>query len=169
MENAEKLIAECKRIEQFSKVNSATHFVIADEARSRAIFLGAVPVIVGTAIAGVAMSSPSLLSGAHSKWFALASLLAGVLSSLLAYLNPDKERADHFLAATRYKRLENEARRAHEVFISEMSRGEFVLYVKELSRRYDELGESSPQTTDSAYQKANKKTKAGTYEPGYQQ
>ena len=45
----------------------------------------------------------------------------------------------------------------------EERRPEFLLRVRDLARRYDDLGESSPPTEDWAYQKAIARVKSGTY------
>jgi uncharacterized membrane protein YhdT len=157
------LLAECQRIEEFAQVNAGTHFILAERAGMWARLLGVIPVAIGGVLAAFVLSDPSTLTKDTAKWFAMAAIIAGVLSSILAYLNPGKSQTDHSLAGSRYKTLENEARRGHEVFAHEEGREAFALRVRELSRRYDELGESSPPTSDWAYRRANERAKAGVY------
>lgn len=162
--SSDHLVAECRRIEQYAQVNAATHFLLAARAATIARIMGTLPVILGGAIAGTVLWNSSLLGPDTAKWFGLASILAGIVSSLMAYLNPEHSRSEHMRAGTNYKTLENQARRAHEIYHHEETREEFVLRIRELSRRYDELGEVSTQTTDWAYRKANERVKEGTYD-----
>jgi hypothetical protein len=159
----EHLLAECRRIEEFAQINAGTHFILAERAGMWARLLGVMPVAIAGALAAWVLSAPSTLNEGTAKWFAMTAIIAGMLSAILAYLNPDKARADHSIAGSRYKTLENEARRAHEVFAHEEEREVFALRVRELSRRYDELGESSPSTSDWAYRRANERARAGVY------
>jgi hypothetical protein len=92
------------------------------------------------------------------------TLAAGIAGSLMAYWDLAKVRLEHFTAASKYKTIENEARRAREIHAHDEDYDTLKKRVMELTTRYDELGESSAQSFDLAFWLARRKIRAGLFE-----
>jgi hypothetical protein len=89
--------------------------------------------------------------------------MAGVVGSVLTFWNLAESRARHFTAATQYKSLENDARRAHEIHARDEGYADLKRRVVDLGDRYNKLNESHLQTADWAFKRAHKKIEAGLF------
>lgn len=158
------LIDEAKRVEEFSLWNSATHFNIAAWAGWIQAIGGAVPIVLGAIGGWKFLTDPSIASPHQIIVASLFSLAAGTLGSVLSYWNLAKVRLEHFMAAAKYKTLENQARRAHQIHAVSEPDAEFRERVLGLGKRYDELGESSPQSMTLAFLVAGRAIRRGRFQ-----
>lgn len=157
------LLSECRRIEEYAKWNASTHFTASAFAMRAHAIVGVIPIVLG----GLGTWSGLKLIADQSTATVVASvaaLLAGLVGSILSFWNLSEVRQKHFKAGTAYKTLENEARRAHSVFI-DATDDDLRETVKCLADRYDRLGEESAQTSDLAFSWASRKVRAGKYDP----
>jgi len=161
----ERLVKEAKRIEEFSLWNAAAHFTTSGWASAIQTLGGAVPIILGAIGGWKFFADPSLATTAQLRMASLVSLAGGTVGSLLAYWNIGRARLEHFQAGTKYKSLENEARRAREIYAVSDEDARFRERVEELMKRYDALGESSPQSLTVAFRVAGWKVRRGRYAP----
>ena len=159
------LLAECKRIEEFSLWSATSHFVAAAWARGLHLLLGSIPLVLGAIGSWKPLSNPSSASEQDVLVAGIMTLLAGICGSLLSFWNLSRARMQHFTAATSYKSLENEARRAHEIHAIDDQPTEFTERVLDLAARYDHLGTTSVQSLDLAFMLAGKRIRKGRYAP----
>jgi hypothetical protein len=162
----EHLVAECRRIEEFAQANAAVHFIHAERSATIAKWVAVIPLAIGGVLGGIVAADPGLTSDGAGRWLSAAALgIAGGISSVISAWSPDKARVEHNTAGGHYKTLENEARRTHELYAREEGKDALMRRVRDLSRQYDDLGESSPATEDWAFKKAMERVTAGTYRP----
>lgn len=114
-EKQERLVKECARIEEYSLWNSTSHFTAAAWARFIHMLGGAVPIVLGGIGGWKVLSDPTAATPQQVLVAGALTLAAGVTGSLMAYWDLAKIRMEHFVAASKYKTLENEARRAREI------------------------------------------------------
>lgn len=159
----QRLLDECERIEEFALWNATAHFTAAALVRRAHVLLGVVPIVLGGlgSWKGLQLVADDRVA---TVWSSLAAAAAGVLGSVLAFLNLAETRAKHFKAGTSYKTLENEARRARSVFV-DTSLEELRKEVAALAARYDRLGEEAVQSGDLAFWLAGRKVRGGRYQP----
>src|SRR5688500_8144207 len=98
-DNVAPLVSECKRIENFSLWNSASHFGAATYAGYLHWALSTVPVILGAVGSWKFLPDPSAASPRQLLTAGICTLLAGISGSLLSVWNLNKVRAEHFAAA----------------------------------------------------------------------
>ena len=125
---------------------------------------GTLPIICGGIGGAQILSDPTLASPRQVVIAGVLTLMAGIIGSLLSFWNLAKRRLDHLSAATKYKTLHNEARRARELHSKDDSYEAFKARVLELAKRYDELGESSPQSGDVTLWLARQKIGSGVFD-----
>jgi len=157
------LVAECKRLEDYSRWNAASHFTASTWLGRAHLALGPLPAILGAL--GTWSGLKLIPDQAKAALLAsIASLVAGIVGSIVAFWNLSEGRVKHFTAGAAYKRLENEARRATSLFPDETDEA-FRDRVVELTGRYDKLGEQSAQSSDFAFWLAARKIRTGKYDP----
>lgn len=162
--NFDNLINECKRIQDNSLWNSTSHFAAATWAGRIHTIGGAVPIILG-GIGGWKYLLDPTFAGQDQMFLAgLMSLIAGIVGSLMTYWNMAKVRLEHFSAATKYKTLENDARRAHQIHARDEDYDTFKKRVMDIVTRYDALGEASVQSYDITFWLARRKIESGIYD-----
>jgi hypothetical protein len=163
-ENREALTREAKRLQESCLYNATAHFTSAGRLWRAHLLLGTMPIILGTIGGWKGLSDPATAGPKAVLIAGVSSLLAGVVGSVLSFWNLAETRARHFTAATQYKSLENDARRAHEIHGVDEEYADFKRRVVDLGDRYNKLNESSIQTADWAFNKARKKIQAGLYD-----
>ena len=152
------LVDEARRIEEFSLWNASAHFHAATWAARIQVAGGSVPIILG------AIGGWNGLKEAGNEFAAgMLALAAGIVGSLLSYWNLSRVRQDHFIAATKYKTLENEARRAYQIHALDEDPAVFRDHVLALAKRYDALGETSVQSLDIAFWLASRRIRRRVY------
>jgi len=163
-ENQERLVKECERIEEYSLWNATSHFTAAAWARFIHLVGGAMPIVFGGIGGWKVLSDPATSTPRQVLTAGALTLAAGITGSLMAYWDLAKVRLEHFTAASKYKTIENEARRAREIDAHDEDYDALKKRVMELTARYDELGESSAQSFDLAFWLARRKIRAGRFE-----
>ncbi len=153
----EPLISECKKIEKYSLWNATTYFEAASCYRKAHYGMSSIPILLGALGGWKPLTDPSLASEGTILLAGFAALLAGIVGSLISLWNLDRVYVDHNKAGTRYKTLENEARRAYEVWVHDEHYEAFKERVSNLTKRYDKLGEETVLTSSRAYKKAQRK------------
>jgi hypothetical protein len=159
------LIAECKRIEHFSLWNATTHFTAATIAAYTHYLLVAIPIVLGAIGGWKYFSDPATTTPKRFLVASLCSLGAGVFSGLSSVWSLTRLRMDHFSAGTKYKTLENQARRAYGLHATDDDYEQFKNRVLELGKQYDELGETCVQSFDVAFWIAGLRIGKKTYKP----
>jgi hypothetical protein len=162
-DNRDALARESKRIQENSLYNATAHFTSAARLWRAHLALGTVPIILGTIGGWKGLSDPAVATPSAVMWAGLCSLVAGVVGSVLSFWNLAESRVRHFTAATQYKSLENDARRALEIHARDEGYTDLKRRVVDLGDRYNNLNESHLQTADWAFNKARKKISAGLY------
>lgn len=158
-EKSAHLVQECHRIAEDSLYTAQAHFEIAtSKGRGVKIWLQLVP-SVATAASGtvVAMGGP--------LWCGAIAALSGVVTGVGAYLGVDKETTSHTVAAKLFTKLRHEARALGETYSSGMSDRELLAEVRKLRDQYANYVESSPDTDEDAFAKAQKKIQEGRFKP----
>lgn len=151
--------AEAVRIQEYSLWTAATYYAAATWLGRVHLVLGSVALALGAfgAYSGFKSGSPELAG-------ALA-LVSGILGSLISFWNPADARARQLEAASKYKVLENQARRAREFHDPNDGYEQAHERVKALAERYDELVEQMAPTSDLAFRLASTKIRQGIYQP----
>ena len=167
----EALIAECRRIEEYSKWNAASHFTASTWLGRFHLVMGCVPIVLGAIGSWNGFEHlKSMTEQTQSAtertvlWCSVAVLISGLVGSIMSFWKPAAARGRHHKAATRYKTLENQARRAAALCQHEPDE-RFRRRVGELASRYDELNETSAQSSDFAFWLATGKVRSGKYDP----
>lgn len=158
------LLEECERIQEGSLWNATSHFGASTWASRIQAGAGAIPIILGGIGGARIISDPTFASPQQVIVAAVLALSAGIVGSLLSFWNLAKVGLEHLAAATKYKTLENEARRAREIHSRDDSYDAFKTRVLELAKRYDELGESSAQSGNLTFWLARGKIESGVFD-----
>jgi len=157
----EKLVTECKRIEEDSLYTQVTHHIIARNQKSKAIWLKILPAVLAV------VSVVVLLFGAPD-WVAWITLVFGFATLIGVLLEPEKEAKLHLFAAKNFTVLKHEARVLHEAFRFFADPKDFYHEVKRLREKYNYLVQFTPSTENPrAWKKARRRIKSGTYEPDF--
>jgi hypothetical protein len=160
----ESLMEECARIETYSKWNAASHFTAATWLGRFHLGAGVIPIVLGGIGSWQGFKHLGVAPEKTALWASVALLFGGIIGSVITLWNPSGARARHSEAGTRYKSLENRGRRAVVLFPDEGDQ-EFRKRVLALATRYDDLNESSAQSSDLAFWWASRKVRAGKYDP----
>lgn len=145
------LFDECKRIQENSLYNATSHFMAASVAGWLHRILGSVPIVLGGIGGWKVLADPAVASAHQVALVGLMTVVAGIVGSLVAFWDLAKARLDHFAAGTKYKTLENKARRAWQVFGVDEDSASLRKHVEELAAEYDQLGETNAQSGDLAF------------------
>lgn len=167
----EILVAECRRIQQYAKVNAGTHFSTAAVLRRVHMSAGVLPIILGALATCPAWKEPwmpQVIGSYPLLWASVFSVASAISGSIISLWNLGDTRTRCFVAAARYKTLENRARRAADFYSVDEAYDAFKRRVEELCRTYDDLGESSPLASDWGFKRAMRKINEGLYEPDEQ-
>lgn len=147
-ERRQRLIAECKRIQENCLYNATSHFTAAGVTGWAQTVIGAVPIVLGGIGSWKFLSDPTLASPKQVYIASVLSLLAGIAGSLLSFWDLAKSRLSHFSAGSKYKSLENDARRAWQVYGPAEEVDFLQKRVEDVAKRYDQLGEASELSGD---------------------
>jgi|SRR4029079_18796972 len=161
--NIAPLIQECRTLQENALYTATSHFVSSTIAWTAHLILGAFPIVLGGIGSWPLLTDPNSASSNAAFLAGAFTLTAGIVGSILSFWNLAKVRLDHFTAAVKYKTLENEARRAFQIHAHDEPYDDFKKRVMDIARRYDELGESSPQCSDFAFWCARKRIGRGLY------
>jgi hypothetical protein len=145
------LFDECKRIQENCLYNATSHFMSAWLTNWIHRILGSIPIVLGGIGGWRVLADPSSATPHQITVAGVMTLIAGIVGGLVAFWDLAKARLDHFAAATKYKTLENKARRAWQVFGADEDVLELRKRVEGLGVEYDQLGESSLQSGDMAF------------------
>lgn len=164
-DDKQRLIGEAKRIEEYSLWNAAPHFTAAAWAVRVHLVGGSIPIVLGGIGGWNIFTEPAHATSSQGIVAGLLTVSAGIVGSLMAFWNLSKVQQQHFAAAVKYKTLENEARRAHEVHAHDEDYAAFKIRVMDLARRYDEIGEDGVLSSDIMFWLAGRKIRRGLYAP----
>jgi hypothetical protein len=158
-----RLVAECKRIEENCLYTATSHLTAAGLAGWAQGLGGAVPIVLGTVGGYKALSDPMVASPEKLQIAGVLTLVAGVVGSLMTYWDFAKSRLSHFSAGTKYKSLENQARRAWQLHAPDEEPAALKARVDDLAERFDALGEESELSGDISFLLARWKIGWGVY------
>lgn len=158
-----RLIDECKRIQENCLYTATSHLTAASFAGWAQGLGGAVPIVLGAIGGFKALSDPSVASPEKLLLAGILTLLAGIVGSLMVFWDFAKSRLTHFSAGTKYKSLENQARRAWQLHALDEDVTALKARVETLTERYDALGEESELSGDIAFLLARRKIELGIY------
>lgn len=154
MDCSNELIAasrkEAERIEEDSLHSGKAHFDVA--ARwNRVLLLLGIPATTLSVLAGAAFVKT------YSDVAALLSLVAAVLTALITFLKPTERASAHKIAADRYLALRNDARVFREIdLLVHAEEQSLADKIKALSKRRNDLNQSSPEIPRWAFVRARK-------------
>ncbi|MCH8090513.1 MAG: SLATT domain-containing protein [Chloroflexi bacterium] len=154
----ELIIKEAKKVEEDSVYSSRGHFVAASFWGTLRLGIG-IPTAVLSATAGAIALSQLDNSNTIA---AILAFTATALVALATFLNPDQRANSHLHAGNRYNALRNEARIFYEIeAMARSSEQKRIDKLKELSKRRDDLNETSPQISRLAYKIAKRRITRG--------
>jgi len=143
------LRSESLRIEEDCIHSSKSHFNAADTWRRRHYWLG-IPATTFAALAGAAVVKD--LAGAAQ----LLSAAAAILTGLLTFLKPSDRASQHKQVADQYLALRNDTRVFREVDAPQLDANEASEHLRALSKRRNDLNQSSPEIPRRAFEAARK-------------
>lgn len=158
--NIEKLVNECKQIQEDSTYTAEAHHIIEHKLSRNSFWCELIPVCI------TILSTFALLIGAPN-WLSWITLLSSTIIILNVFLEPGKKAKDHLLAAKHFTSLKHEARSLHESFRDFMSENEFYNSVRRLRDRYNLLTQFAPPTDEKSFCKAINKIKSGVHEADF--
>src|SRR5438552_1026910 len=104
----QRLVDECARIQESSLWNATSHFAASTWAGRIHAFAGAIPIVLGGIGGWHFLTDPTVATPGQVFFAGLLTMAAGIVGSLMSYWNLAKVRLEHFVAATKYKTLENQ-------------------------------------------------------------
>jgi hypothetical protein len=141
---------EAENVKEDCKYSSKSHFNAADTWMRRNYWIG-VPATVLGALAGAAIIKQ------HQELAGLLSLGATILTGLMTFLKPSDHASTHKKVGDQYLALRNDARLFRDIELLNMTESAAVLEgIQSLTRRRNELNQSSPAIPWSAFKKARK-------------
>lgn len=165
MENVkiQKLITECKRIEEDSIYTAETHYLIANKLSSKAFWFKLFPASV------TVLSAFALLLG-FPKWISWITMFSGLVTILSIFLEPERKAKEHLFAAKNFTVLKHEARSLHEAFADFVNSNDFYYKVRQIREKYNLLVQSTPPTDDKkCWEQARKRIKEGLHKPDFKE
>lgn len=151
----QKLVAECRRIEEDAEHSSKGHYNAGDRWGRYHLFIG-LPAAIVAAIAGAAAfkDCPELAGS--------LALVSTALTTVLTFLKPSERAEMHKSVGSQYHALRNQTRIFREIELSdgldaETAKGRLL----ELARIRDELNAASPGIPRRDYEKATQDIDAG--------
>jgi hypothetical protein len=151
----EKMTAELRRLEEDCTHSGKSHFNAADRWGTYNFMLG-LPSVVLSAAAGTAFIK---------DWGSLAASMTtvvAVLTGLMTFLKPSERAASHKSAGAQYLTLRNDSRVYREIGINLATdiKAAFAA-ITALTKRRNDLNQSSPQFSDGDRKKAKAGIEAG--------
>lgn len=140
---------ESLRIEEDCTHSAKSHFNAADTWRRRHYWLG-VPGTTFAALAGAAVIKDLAIAAQ------LLSAAAAVLTGLLTFLKPSDRASQHKQIADQYLTLRNDVRIFREVRTPRLDADEASERLEALSKRRNDLNQSSPEIPRGAFEAARK-------------
>jgi len=156
----DSLITECKQIQEDSTYTAETHHIISHRLSKRVFLYKLIPVSI------TVLSAFALLLGAPD-WVSWITLLAGTVTMLNIFMEPEKKSKDHLFAAKNFTVLKHEARSLNEAFKDFMTEEEFYHNVKRLREKYNLLVQYSPSTEKEAFEEARERIQAGVHKADF--
>lgn len=156
----DRLINECKQIQEDSTYTAETHHIIEKRLSKKAFWYKFVP-------PAITVSSAFAVIVGMPNWVSWITIFSGVISILNILLEPDKKSKDHLFAAKNFTVLKHEARSLHEAFKDFMAEEEFYHNVKRLRERYNLLVQYSPSTEKEAFEEARKRIQTGVHKADF--
>ncbi len=151
----QKLVAECRRIEEDAEHSSKGHYNAGDRWGRYHLFLG-LPAAIVAAIAGAAAfkDCPELAGS--------LALVSTALTTVLTFLKPSERAEMHKSVGSQYHTLRNQTRIFREIELSDGLDAETAKErLLELARIRDELNAASPGIPRRDYEKAKQDIDAG--------
>jgi hypothetical protein len=156
----EKLIQECKTVEENSLYNAQAHYVLAHTKEKRGRWL----LILPSVVAGVC----GLLTAVGlPPWLGAGAAVGGFFVAVATILGVDKEPTAHRNAACQWTALRHEARALHETFAIELPRPQLLTEVRRIDDRYIALNQALPATDKDSFEAAREQIKSGVHEADF--
>lgn len=155
----EKYNKELNNIEQNCTYTAEAHHIIALRSKNMSIWFQLIPA-VSAAVLGVAVGG-----GFVPAWFVWISVVSAVVAAVGNVLNPMKEYYDNLNAAKNFTALKHDTRALREVFSSDKNDAEYIVEVKALHDRYNDLLRFAPPTDKESFEEARKHIKEGIHKP----
>lgn len=154
-ELTQKLVAECRRIEEDAEHSSKGHYNAGDRWGRYHLFLG-LPAAIVAAIAGAAAfkDCPELAGS--------LALVSTAMTTVLTFLKPSERAEMHKSVGSQYHALRNQTRIFREIELLDGLDAESAKErLLELARIRDELNAASPGISRRDYEKATQDIDAG--------
>lgn len=154
-ELTQKLVEECRRIEEDAEHSSKGHYNAGDRWGRYHLFLG-LPAAIVAAIAGAAAFKD------YPELAGSLALVSTALTTVLTFLKPSERAEIHKSAGSQYHALRNRTRIFREIELSDGLDAETAKKrLLELARIRDELNAASPGIPRRDYEKAKQDIDAG--------
>ncbi|HSI49168.1 MAG TPA: SLATT domain-containing protein [Ideonella sp.] len=140
---------ESLRIEEDCTHSAKSHFNAADTWRRRHYWLG-IPGTIFAALAGAALIKDYAIAAQ------LLSVAAAILTGLLTFLKPSDRASQHKQVADQYLSLRNDTRVFRNVRATSLDADEASNRLEALSKRRNDLNQSSPEIPRRAFEAARK-------------
>lgn len=153
----ENIFNEAKRIEEDCNYSSKGHFYASHRWHNLHFWLGLISCIA----AGIAGASALSAFTYHGVISGTLSIIAGVLTAILTFINPNQRSAQHYKAGNKYLTLRNDARIFYNVELDKLHENKSTAKLKELNHRRSKLNSNNCQIPRWAFKKARKGIEQG--------
>lgn len=152
MVDKEKIINEAKRIEEDSTNSAKSHFYAGQFWTNIHLWLGIIAVVC-SAIAGTSAFSKFYY---HHVVVGVLSIIVAILTSIITFVNPEKQASIHQKYGNDYNALRNDARIFYDIEANNLEYVQAIDALKKLNCRRNELNTESPQIPKWAFKKSRK-------------
>ena len=155
----EKQGDECNNIEQNCTYTAEAHHIIAIRNKKMSIWFQLVPAITAAVIGAI------VGSGYVPMWLIWLSVSSAVIAAVGSVLNPMNEYHDNLNAAKNFTAIKHDARALREVFSLKMNEDEYMVAVRVLHDRYNDLLRFAPPTDKKSFEEARRRVNEGVHKP----
>lgn len=160
--NVERLVTECKRIQEDSTYTAEVHHIMSNKLNKRAFWCKLIPASI------TVLTAFTLLVGSPN-WVAWVTLLSGAITMLNIFMSPQARAREHLIAAKNFTVLKHESRSLHESFRGFLTKDEFFNAVRLLREKYNLVVQFTPPTDDkNAFEEARQRIKEGVHQPDFE-
>ena len=152
-------VEECATVQQNCTYTAEAHHLMALVAKRRALQFQTVPAI------SAALGSALVAANVWPQILLPLTILSAATSAAGAVLNPSKDYQEHLAAAKAFTALKHDARFLRCAQVTTMTDEAFAVAVENLHRRYNEIAQATPATSDKSIAKARETVQSGLHEP----
>lgn len=151
----ENVKVEVQRVEEDCTHSSKSHFNAADRWGRYNLWLGIPSIVLSAAASAAFLGEYPEVAGAMTS-------VAAILTSLITFLKPSERGAAHKSAGDQYLALRNDARVFREIEINHAGDMHAAIsFMGTLTKRRNELNQSSPQFSDKDRREARRGIEEG--------